>query len=288
MLVRIMTGAPRYPEAVTLGERSQMQQPFNWTDPDAYEAFMGRWSELLAQPFLAFAGVAPGGRALDVACGTGVLTKALADMGIHVTGVDASEGYLEGAKRHRSHPNITYEGGDVRQLRFADNSSDAAVSTLALDVIPEIEQVVAEMKRVTKRGGVVASGVHQFFGGMPAFDLVAHTGAVLDASLNEWRILDKGRPLFWPNGQAGLWRKLGLADVTEVPVVVDCEYASFADYWATFTSGQGRFASTVMALSDSVRDVLERHVRDGYLVGLPDGPRSLPMMFRMVRGVVPI
>jgi ubiquinone/menaquinone biosynthesis C-methylase UbiE len=85
-----------------------------------------------------------------------------------------------------------------------------AVSTLALDVIPEIEQVVAEMKRVTKPGGVVASGVHQFFGGMPAFDLVAHTGAVLDASIDEWRTIDKGRPLFWPNGQAALWGKRGL------------------------------------------------------------------------------
>jgi hypothetical protein len=70
-------------------------------------------------------------------------------------------------------------------------------------------------------------------------------------------------------------------------IVVDCEYASFSDYWATFRSGQGRFATTVMALSDSVRDALERHVRNGYLVGLPDGPRSFPMMFRVVRGVVP-
>ena len=68
------------------------------------------------------------------------------------------------------------------------------------------------MKRVTKPGGVVASGVHQFFGGMPAFDLVQHTGAVLDAAINEMRTFFKGRPLFWPNGQAGLWRKLGLVD----------------------------------------------------------------------------
>ena len=116
---------------------------------------------------------------IDVACGTGVLTKALADAGAHVVGVDASEGYLEGAHRRRSHPNIIYEFGDACQMRFDDNLFDAAVSTLALDVLPEIEQVVAEMKRVTRPGGLVASGVHQFFGGMPAFDLVSHTGAVL-------------------------------------------------------------------------------------------------------------
>ena len=42
---------------------------------------MGRWSERLARPFLSFAGITPGGRVLDVACGTGVLSKALADAG---------------------------------------------------------------------------------------------------------------------------------------------------------------------------------------------------------------
>jgi ubiquinone/menaquinone biosynthesis C-methylase UbiE len=102
--------------------------------------------------------------AIDVACGTGVLSKAFADAGAHVTGVDASEGYLEGAHRRRSHPNIIYELGDIRQMRFEDDSFDAAVSTLALDVLPEIEQVVAEMKRVTKPGGIVASGVHSSLG----------------------------------------------------------------------------------------------------------------------------
>ena len=73
----------------------------SWTDPDAYETFMGRWSEHLARPFLSLADIAPGGNVLDVACGTGVLTKALAEVGAHVIGIDASERYLEGARRHR-------------------------------------------------------------------------------------------------------------------------------------------------------------------------------------------
>src|SRR5271155_5893565 len=82
---------------------------YSWTDPDAYEIFMGRWSELLAQKFLPIANIVQGGRALDVACGTGVLTKALAEAGAHVIGIDASEGYLEGARLRRSHPDIAYE-----------------------------------------------------------------------------------------------------------------------------------------------------------------------------------
>jgi SAM-dependent methyltransferase len=262
------------------------QPRYNWTDPDAYEAFMGRWSEHLASPFLTRVGITPGGRVLDVACGTGVLSKALAEAGASVIGVDASEGYLEGARR-RPHPNIAYEVGDIRHMRFDDGSFDAAVSTLALDVLPEIEQVVGEMKRVTRPGGVVASAVHQFFGGMPAFDLVIHTGAVLDASFTRLRSMRAGRQLFWPNGQAELWRKMGLTDVTEVPVVVDCEYPSFADYWATFTGGPGSVTGPLMALSDDVRSAIERHARAGYSVGLPDGPRSFPMIVRVVCGMVP-
>jgi 2-polyprenyl-3-methyl-5-hydroxy-6-metoxy-1,4-benzoquinol methylase len=78
------------------------QLRYNWTDPDVYEAFMGRWSEHLASQFLAFVHVAPGGNVLDVGCGTGVLAKALAETGAHVIGIDASEGYLEGARLRRS------------------------------------------------------------------------------------------------------------------------------------------------------------------------------------------
>jgi len=263
------------------------QLRYNWADPDVYEAFMGRWSEHLATQFLNRVHVAPGGNVLDVACGTGVLAKALAETGAHVIGIDASEGYLEGARLRRSHPNIAYEHGDVRHMRFDNNAFDAAVSTLALDVIPEIEQVVAEMKRVTRPGGVVASAVTLFLGGMPAWDLVIHTGAVLQTDFAKLRSMRAGRQLFWPNGQAALWRKIGLADVTEVPVVVDCEYASFADYWATFTDGPGSVTGILMALSDDARGSIEQHVRAGYLVGLPDGPRSFPMMFRVVRGLVP-
>jgi hypothetical protein len=55
---------------------------YRWIDPAIYQSFMGRWSELLAPKFLALAGVPAGARVLDVACGTGVLSKALADSAI--------------------------------------------------------------------------------------------------------------------------------------------------------------------------------------------------------------
>jgi ubiquinone/menaquinone biosynthesis C-methylase UbiE len=98
------------------------------TDAQAYEHFMARWSQRLAGPFLDFAGIKAGDRVLDVGCGTGVITAALAERGCTVIGLDASEPYLEGARRNRSHRNIVYELGDARRMPYPDASFDACVS----------------------------------------------------------------------------------------------------------------------------------------------------------------
>jgi hypothetical protein len=75
--------------------------------------------------------------------------------------------------------------------------------------------------------------------------------------------------------------------VDEVPLVVPFDYASFDDYWATFLSGQGRSGSYVMSLDGAAREELRAHVRAAYLAGMADGPRSLSVVIRAVRGRVP-
>jgi SAM-dependent methyltransferase len=257
-----------------------------WTDSSAYETFMGRWSELLASPFLAVAAIPPASRVLDAGCGTGVLSRALAEAGATVVGIDASEPYLQGARDRRSHPNITYEHGDIYRMRFADRYFDAAVSTLVLDVLPDPAPAAAEMRRVTRPGGVVASAVTDFWIS-PYVSMLWDTAAVLDAGMSEQRDFIKARPLTAANGLAALWRETGLVEVTEVPVVTDCVYSSFSDYWATFARGQGYIAARFMELPDHIRGEIERHVRAGYLAGMPDGPRCIPKVTRVVRGIVP-
>lgn len=56
-----------------------MTSSFNVHDAAGYEQLMGRWSRKLAPKFIDFAGVADGEKVLDVGCGTGSLTFALAD-----------------------------------------------------------------------------------------------------------------------------------------------------------------------------------------------------------------
>jgi SAM-dependent methyltransferase len=260
---------------------------FRATDALAYEHFMGRWSRRLAHPFLDFAGVQPGYTVLDVGCGTGVITAALAERGCTVVGLDASEPYLDYARRDRPHPNIVYELGDARRMSYADASFDVCVSALAIDVIPEVDQVVREMRRLTRPGGVVASGVFDFWGGFSAADLVWDRASVLDEGMRSLRDQRNARPLASANGQAEVWHSTGLVNVVEVPIVISFDYASFEDYWSSFSTGPGPLGQRIEASPAELRVEVERCVRARYLAGLPDGPRSFAIIVRAVRGIVP-
>jgi SAM-dependent methyltransferase len=257
------------------------------TDPDVYEHFMGRWSERLAEPFLEFAGLDPDSRVLDVGCGTGTISLALARRGFTTVGIDASESYLDGARRLRSHPFVTYEFGDALNLEYPNASFDACVSTLVIDVIPDVDQVATEMRRVTRPGGVVACGTFDFWGGFGVLDLVLDTGAVLDEGIRSLRTQIKARPIVKANGQADLWRKAGLIDVEEVPIVLSFDYSDFADYWRSFSTGPTRIAQHMTTLPAGLRSEIRDHVRDGYLAGSSDGPRSFAVVLRASRGTVP-
>ncbi len=98
-------------------------------------------------------------RALDVACGPGLLARALAPRVASFTGVDLTEAMIAKAREIATREalgNARFEVGDATALPFADGSFDLAVTRLALHHIPEPAKVLAEMARVLAPGGKLA------------------------------------------------------------------------------------------------------------------------------------
>jgi ubiquinone/menaquinone biosynthesis C-methylase UbiE len=93
-------------------------------------------------------------RALDVGCGTGALAYALAPLVGEVVGVDSSEDYLAAA-REEAPPNCTFAIGDAEALPFPYGDFDLVGCLRVLHHVRRPELVVAELARVTRRGGTI-------------------------------------------------------------------------------------------------------------------------------------
>jgi ubiquinone/menaquinone biosynthesis C-methylase UbiE len=96
------------------------------------------------------------GRLLDVACGPGVVTAALAPAATAVVAFDATERMLEKAKARCAKAglnNVTFELGDAENLPFPDATFDGAVTRAALHHFERPQRAIDEMFRVLRPGG---------------------------------------------------------------------------------------------------------------------------------------
>ena len=135
--------------------------------------------------------------------------------------------------------------------------------------------VMPSPRRIGVEGGVVACGTFDFWGGNSVLDLVLDTGAMLDESIRTLRAQIKARPIVWANEQAKLWRRAGLVDVVEVPIVLSFDYTGFEDYWSSFSTGPTRIAQRLTALPSGLQ--LRRWRRD-----LPQRPVILTFLARLL------
>jgi ubiquinone/menaquinone biosynthesis C-methylase UbiE len=124
-----------------------------FANPQAYELWMGRWSE----------------RYLDVGAGTGVLGRAVvARFGAaEVVGIEPAETFVTYARDTHSSPRLRFQVGDAEAIGFSDDSFDGALALLILQELPDAPLAVSEMVRVTHHGGTVAASQWDFRDGFP-------------------------------------------------------------------------------------------------------------------------
>ncbi len=119
-------------------------------------ALFRQWASRVADA----AGIEPGQQVIDVACGTGVLARTVADrVGAKgkVVGLDASAEMLAVARRKA--PAIEWRQGRAEALPFASDSFDAAVSQFGLMFFEDRRAALQEMLWTVRRGGRLAVAV---------------------------------------------------------------------------------------------------------------------------------
>jgi SAM-dependent methyltransferase len=257
------------------------------SDGAAYQVFLGRWTEVLAPVFLEFARISSDGAVLDVGCGTGSLAAEIARRGPgrRVIGLDIAQPYLTYARARHALSNLYFELGDAGSLPCAEGSFAASLAQLVLTFVPNPQQVAAEMVRVTRPGGVVASAVWDFCGGLVYQRILWDTAAALDPEAGRTRDRLFSNPLSTPEGLRRLWLTAGLADVEVGSLTIRMDYANFDDYWEPLFGGQGPVGTFAAGLSLDARQQLKTAVRRAFLCGRPDGLRSLTATAWAVRGL---
>jgi SAM-dependent methyltransferase len=258
-------------------------------DAGSYERFMGRWSRLLAGPFIDFMGVRDGDAVLDVGCGTGSLTLALAARArlAAVTGIDLSEAYVAFARGRSDDRRIAFLTGDAGALPYRDGAFDRVASMLVLNLVPDAMAVAAEMVRVARSGATVAAATWDLRGGLLMFRMFWDTAAMQDADAARARDRYFSAPLTRPGELAHAWTGLGLRDVVQDHVTIRIDFDSFDDYWRPFLGKTGPAGSYVAGLTETRREALRSRLRAAYESGDPDGARSFAATAWLCRGRVP-
>lgn len=243
----------------------------------AYDRFMGRYSSLLSAQLADVAGVSAGQRVLDVGCGPGALTAELAARvgSAAVSAVDPSEPFVEAARTRN--PGVDVQQASAEQLPFPDQAFDAALAQLVVHFMSDPVAGVTEMRRVTRRNGVITACVWDHGGGQGPLSPLWDAARELDPAVQgESRLMGSHE-----GDLAELFASVGLREVEETALSVRVEHPTFEEWWEPFTLGVGPAGSYIAGLDAARRSALQERCR----AMLPAAPFVLSARAWTARGL---
>lgn len=233
--------------------------------PEAYQRhFVPAIGQPLAADLVQAAGIREGQRVLDVACGTGVVTRLAAERvgpGGRVAGTDINPAMLDVARAvsSASEPPIAWYETAAEAMPLPDASFDIVLCQLGLQFMRDKEAAVREMRRVLVPGGHVFITVPKL---MPIFDVMHDAIA---------RHIDPGTAAFVhlvfslgdPAALERLLEHSGFDGVTVHAATKELHLPPAADFlWQYIQSTP--LAPSIMGADENRRMALERDVVDGW------------------------
>ena len=210
---------------------------------------------------------------IDVAAGTGHLSRAMAPHVKQVTAFDLTQAMLDQGKQHADAAgltNIIFQQGQAEQLPFPDNTFDLATTRFAVHHFPQPRQQIAEMVRVTKVGGRVA-----------VIDLVAPADPLLAIKYNyvEWRRDPSHAFALMPAQLIALLQAAGVTIMTNVIREIEVDIAA----WLDLTKPADEVRSEILARIDAELDGIAQAVT-GMRPFVRDGQRKFWQTWQIVVG----
>ncbi len=256
----------------------------SFSNAQAYEGYVGRWSRPVGQRFIEWLDIAPGGRWLDVGAGTGILTQVILETAspTKVLGVDLSADYIAFARQRVQDDRVEFRVEDAATIAVETPEFDAAVSGLVLNFVPSPEQVAKAMTQAVKSGGVVAAYVWDYGGRMEMMRHFWDAAAVVDPSSVA---MDAGGQfaICEPDNLRALFQNVGLEGVEVVPIDVPTRFADFDDYWLPFLGAQGSVSKYLKGIDDTTRNALHDQLQRQLPIA-PDGTIALIARAWAVKG----
>jgi len=255
-----------------------------FTDGEAYERLMGRWSRILAGAFLDWLNVPKNLRWLDVGCGNGAFTEELIMRcaPAAVTAIDPSDDQLAYARTRPGVRMTDFRVGDAQNLPFADSSFDVAAMALVISFLPDPGRATAEMTRVVRPGGRVAAYMWDTLGGgAPVHPIYLALESMGMTSVRPPNPAASGR-----DAMQGLWKNAGLESVETRVIRIQPVFANFDDFWDSNAAPIGPQGKIIAGISASAREELRTRLRD-HLPISSNGRIAYESFANAVKGRVP-
>ena len=248
---------------------------------EAYDAFMGRYSRLLAEPFADAVGVVAGQTVLDVGCGPGALTGVLVDRvgADSVSACDPSVPFVAACAAR--HPGVDVRLAPAEAIPFDDHSFDIVLSQLVLHFVSDPSQAAGELRRVLRPGGVAGACVWEFGKGMVMLRKFWDAALAVDPGAPD----EQGLAFGGPGEIADLLETAGFVGIVESTLTVSTTYTGFEELWAGLLLGIGPAGSYLVSLPEGQRDRVRDRMFAG--VGSPPGAFSLDASARYAHGSTP-
>jgi SAM-dependent methyltransferase len=199
--------------------------------------------------------------------------------------VDRSHEYVEFARKRVVSERIQFAPGNAEALPVEDGAFDATVSGLMLNFVPVPEVGLAEMSRVTRSGGVVATYLWDYAEGM---QMLRYFWDSAGEQFDDANTLDEAArfPICDPGALAQLFADARLTDVQVTGIDMPTPFDNFEDYWAPFTGGQGPAPAFLKSLPEADQVQLRESIREAIPVE-QDGSINLVARAWAVRGTKP-